>query len=215
MSFTSIFSKFSSIGRSKNTINNFKLYQKLFRKKSGLEIGGPSKFFRKVVPIYNTIKSLDGVNFSSSTIWEGDLAEGTNYKFTKRRKGYQFICDAINLDRIDSCKYDFILSCNNLEHTANPLKAINEWLRVIKQNGLIVLVLPNKDSNFDHNRSITSFEHLLEDFNNNTTEDDLTHFEEILSLHDLTLDPLAGDFEQFKQRSINNIQNRCLHFSAL
>lgn len=195
----------------KRKIRNYKLYQKIFYDEYGIEIGGPSGFFKNEVPIYNIIKSLDGVNFSSSTIWEGELFEGKNYKYRKGRTGYQFICDAVNLDKIQSGKYDFVLSCNNLEHIANPFKALTEWLRITKPSGLLFLVLPNKNSNFDHKRNITSIEHLVEDFKNNTSEEDLTHLEEILTLHDLSMDPPAGDFDYFRKRSINNFQNRCLH----
>lgn len=190
---------------------NYRLYQELFYNKCGIEIGGPSAFFNNEVPIYIQIKSLDGVNFSSSTIWEGELLEGENYKYGKGKIGYQFICDAVNLDKIGSAKYDFVLSCNNLEHIANPFKALTEWLRIIKPGGLLFLVLPNKNNNFDHNRSITTMVHLLEDFNNNISEEDLTHLNEILTLHDLSMDPQAGDFDNFKRRSVSNYQNRCLH----
>jgi SAM-dependent methyltransferase len=196
---------------SKKRISNYRLYQELFCNKCGIEIGGPSSFFRHQIPIYKKLKSLDGVNFSSSTIWEGEINEGKNYKYGKCRRGYQFICDATNLDRIESGKYDFVLSCNNLEHVANPLKALNEWLRIIKPQGLLLLVIPNKDSNFDHNRSITGMAHLVEDFTSNVSEEDMTHLDEILTLHDLSMDPPAGDFENFKKRSLNNFQNRCFH----
>ncbi|MFC2099078.1 class I SAM-dependent methyltransferase [Bacteroidota bacterium] len=196
---------------SKRKIINYKLYQELFYDKCGIEIGGPSAFFNNEVPIYTKIKSLDGVNFSSSTIWEGEIHEGENYKYGKNKIGYQFICDAVNLNGIESGKYDFVLSCNSLEHIANPFKALTEWLRIIKSGGLLLLVLPYKNSNFDHNRNITSMDHLLEDFNNNISEEDLTHLDEILTLHDLSMDPPAGDFDNFKKRSINNYQNRCLH----
>ena len=39
----------------------------------------------------------------------------------------------------------------------------------------------------------------------------MTHLEEILELHDLSLDKRAGTFEQFKNRSFKNSENRCLH----
>ena len=84
-----------------------------------------------------------------------------------------------------------------------------EWKKVAKDT--IILILPRKESNFDHNRSITEFEHLLDDFTNDVDESDLTHLDEILSLHDLSLDPQAGSFEEFKQRSLENFSNRCLH----
>ena len=58
---------------------------------------------------------------------------------------------------------------------------------------------------------MTSLVHLIQDFEEQITERDLTHLEEILELHDLAKDPGAGDFESFKQRSHRNLQNRCLH----
>ena len=33
---------------------------------------------------------------------------------------------------------------------ANPLKAIYEFIRVIKNNGIIILLLPDKNNTFDH-----------------------------------------------------------------
>jgi len=175
-------------------LRNYRIYQELFYNKCGIEIGGPSDFFKNEVPIYSKIKSLDGININSTISLEGELFEGENYKFGNNKIGYQYICDALNLDRIESGKFDFVLSCNSLEHIANPLKALSEWLRIIKPKGLLFLVLPNKNSNFDHNRNITSIEHLLEDFNNNISEEDLTHLDDILTLHDLSMDISAGDF---------------------
>ena len=52
---------------------------------------------------------------------------------------------------------------------------------------------------------------MLEDFTRNTQEDDLTHLEEILSLHDLKMDPAAGTPDNFRERSLRNFENRCLH----
>jgi len=45
----------------------------------------------------------------------------------------------------------------------------------------------------------------------NIGEDDLSTLPEILKLHDLSMDPPAGNFEQFTKRSLNNYENRCLH----
>ena len=112
---------------------------------------------------------------------------------------------------IPSEKYDFLISSHCLEHCANALKTINEWLRVIKKGGAILLVLPDKNFTFDHNRGVTTFNHLLEDFNNNIDETDLTHLPEILKKHDLSMDLAAGSIEQFKNRSLDNFSNRCLH----
>jgi SAM-dependent methyltransferase len=112
---------------------------------------------------------------------------------------------------IESGRYQFVLSCHSLEHIANPLKAIKEWLRIVGPAGLILLVLPNKECNFDHNRQITSFDHLLDDLQKDVPESDLSHLCEILTLHDLALDPETGNQNEFKDRSLKNYHYRCLH----
>lgn len=194
-------------------ISNYLYIEHLFKAKSGLEIGGPSKVFRNLgfIPLYKIINSLDGCNFSNTTIWEGNIATGENYKYYNNKKGYQYVSEATNLSLIPNSKYDFVISSNCLEHVANPLKAIQEWIRVIKNDGLILIVLPNKNYCFDHYRPITEFSHLLNDFQENVNEEDLTHLGEILKLHDLKLDKRAGGFDNFWKRSLSNIENRTLH----
>ncbi len=184
----------------------------LIKDKQGLEIGGPSGIFseKNYLPVYPYVKSLDGVNFSNKTIWEGEIEQGTNYQFDGK-KGFQYISEGTDLQQIKENTYDFVLSCNNLEHIANPIKSLLEWKRVIKNEGFIILILPRKESNFDHKRPITSFEHLKKDFENNTDESDLTHLGEILQLHDLKRDSHAGSFADFEKRSKDNFQNRSLH----
>jgi hypothetical protein len=49
------------------------------------------------------------------------------------------------------------------------------------------------------------------DFENDTGEDDLSHVPEILDKHDLSRDAAAGSFEAFRQRCLDNVDNRCLH----
>ena len=192
-------------------IKNFNQYAQYFKVKNGIEIGGLSPIFSKEIPIYKIIENLDGCNFSSQTVWEGSIKEGKSYNFHKAKKGYQYVCEASDLKDIPSEKYDFLISSHCLEHCANALKTINEWLRVIKKGGAILLVLPDKNFIFDHNRDVTKFEHLLEDLNNNIDETDLTHLPEILKKHDLSMDLAAGSIEQFKNRSLDNFSNRCLH----
>lgn len=195
-------------------IDNYEEYEKLFQDKDGIEIGGPSKFFeiKGTLPVYNIVASLDTLNFSDSTIWEGVLKKGNTFKYDRGiRVGYQHIVDATDLSSITSEKYEFLLSCNVLEHIANPLKALHEWKRIIKPGGSLLLILPRKESNFDHNRKITSFEHLVDNYNNNVDERDLSSLQEILKYHDLSLDPEAGNKEMFEMRSKNNFENRALH----
>ncbi len=192
-------------------IKSFKLYAPYFSGKSGIEIGGPSPIFATEVPLYPLVANLDGCNFSSQTVWEGTINEGDNYNFFKDKKGHQYVCEASELKDVPSEKYDFLISSHCLEHCANALKTVHEWLRVIKKGGAILMVLPDKNFTFDHNRYVTSFDHLLEDYNNKIDETDLTHLPEILLLHDLSMDVDAGTKLQFEKRSLDNFNNRCLH----
>ena len=188
--------------------------KKLVASGIGLEIGGPSNAFMRceLLPIYPIIKRLDNCNFSASTIWEGAIDKGMTFEYdSKRPVGRQFITDASNLIELPSSTYDFILSCHALEHIANPIKALKNWIGTLKDDGKLVLIVPHKNGAFDHKRPITTLEHLLDDYENDVDEDDLTHLPEILELHDLERDPDAGSFEDFRSRSEKNLENRCLH----
>jgi SAM-dependent methyltransferase len=178
---------------------------------TGIEIGGPSKVFYRRVPIYQRAKQIDGVNFSNYTVWEGSISAGKSFRYWRNKIGLQIIDEAGQLDSLKSETYDFLLSSNCLEHVANPIKALFQWNRVIKTSGFAVVIVPRKESNFDHKRMDTTFQHLLDDYENSVGEDDLSHLPEILAMHDLGLDPGALDLENFHKRSLQNLTNRCLH----
>jgi SAM-dependent methyltransferase len=187
-------------------------WQQPFIGKKGIEIGGPSAIFnaRGYLPLYPIIDDLDGVNFSKKTECEGEISEGENYHFGNKT-GHQYILEGGKLDSVPNNKYDFLLSCNNLEHIANPIATLLTWKRILKEKGSLLLILPNKIANFDHRRDYTLMQHLVEDYEAQIEENDLTHLEEILKLHDLSRDPKARPFEKFENRCKNNFTNRCIH----
>ena len=195
-------------------IRNFPFYKKQIRGRHGLEIGGPSAIFRarRRLPLYPVVTSLDGCNFSSSTLWEPSLSEGRTYKYQAGKPaGHQYIRDAVDLGPIGSESYEFVLSSHALEHIANPLKALIEWRRVLSPSGTLVLILPDPRRTFDHNRPISNFDHLHKDLEDDVGEDDLTHLEEIVRLHDLKMDPGDLSAEEFRARCLDNNQYRAMH----
>jgi SAM-dependent methyltransferase len=165
------------------------------------------------IPVYAVIDSLDNCNFSSATVWQGRIASGDGvYQFAEgRAAGRQYIGEASDLRDVPSSAYDFLICSHVIEHVANPLQALREWLRVIKPGGSLLIVIPHRNCAFDHRRPVTKFQHLLEDFERRTGEDDLTHLPEILALHDIERDPGAGTHIDFEARSRKNFENRCLH----
>lgn len=189
------------------------LYINSFKNKEVLEIGGPSRVFNnqegRFLPLYNHVKELSNINFSYLTIWENEITEGNTFSYGNR-VGKQYVLEASDLASLKDNSFEGLISSHCLEHTANPIKVLFEWKRVVKNSGYILILLPNKTYTFDHNRPYTTFEHLLDDYNNQVTEEDLTHMEEILQLHDRTRDIVLTD-EEFKERSLNNFKNRCFH----
>jgi SAM-dependent methyltransferase len=184
----------------------------LVKGKSGLEIGGPSAVFREwysPLPIYKEVGSLDNCDISRSTAWAN---HSDSYRYSPQKPaGKNIFCDGSDLSIVADKSYDFILSSHNLEHFANPVKALKEWQRVMRPGGSLVLVLPNYSRTFDHRREPSLVSHMIQDFNQNTQEDDLAHLPEILHAHDLSMDLPAGTTEEFRERSLNNFANRCLH----
>jgi SAM-dependent methyltransferase len=191
----------------------FKRFHPLFAGKIGLEIGGPSDVFGAggLLPIYRHALRVDGVNFATHTVWEGEIADGFNYRYAEGKLGRQYISESTNLAKIGDRTYDFVASSHSLEHSANALKALCEWKRVIAPGGTLLVVLPDHRRTFDHRRPVTTYRHLLDDLERDVGEDDLTHFDEIMALHDLSRDPMAGDKEAFRARSLKNVENRCFH----
>jgi predicted SAM-dependent methyltransferase len=189
-------------------LNGFDEFSSYFSDKIGLEIGGPSTVFasNSILPLYGWCKNVDNCNFSSETIWQGRTGQ---YERGKLRQ--QFTCEATQLEAIKDEIYDFVIASHLLEHIANPTKALYEWKRVLKAGGALLLVCPNRQATFDHSRPVTKIENLLDDYRNNTDESDLTHLQEVLELHDLSMDPMGETFENFVVRCRDNLQNRCLH----
>lgn len=180
----------------------------------GLEIGGPSGVFADsgALPLYRNIAKLDNCVFARKTVWEGDRAEARTFCFhPKKPQGFNFIREATDLSGIADQTYDFILSSHNLEHIANPLKALKEWIRVAKPGGAVIVVLPDYRRTFDHRRYPTPVDHMVEDLVRGVDESDQTHLDDVLRNHDLSRDPAAGDLRQFRERCLRNLETRCLH----
>nr|MBA2668900.1 methyltransferase domain-containing protein [Gemmatimonadota bacterium] len=163
--------------------------------KRGFEIGGPSSMFARggLIPVYGVVEGVDNCDFSSLTTI-GEIQEGRNFVYDgTHQAGFQLVREAVDLSGIPDEAYDFLLASHVLEHIANPLRALREWTRVLRVGGLMVVVVPHRDGTFDHRRPVTTLQHLIDDDRNGITEDDLTHLQESLELHDFGLDPKVQD----------------------
>jgi SAM-dependent methyltransferase len=196
--------------RLQGKLKDYNLYRPFVYRKIGLEIGGPSDVFSLsgAIPLYPELIALDQCNYkvNASTAWAHNAE-----RFGKDLPpGKSFIAEASEL-QVPDAGYDVVASSHVLEHCANPIKALKEWQRVLRPDGALILVLPFYGAMFDHNRCPTTFEHMENDFRRGIGEEDLSHLPEILLNHDLARDRAAGTWEEFRQRSLLNYENRCLH----
>ena len=181
--------------------------------RAGIEIGGPSPLFAPggLLPVYSHLARLDNCNFASDTLWEARLAEGGGFVFhAGKPAGRQYIAEGTTLTAPAGC-YDVVLSSHMLEHTANPLRALLTWRGLLGDGGALLLVVPHRDGTFDHRRPVTTLAHLEEDLAADRGENDLTHLDEVLRLHDVSRDPGVSDAASFRARAADNARVRSLH----
>lgn len=178
-----------------------------------LEIGGPSDWFRSRdrLPLYAVVDSIDGCNYSAGTLWGEGESEGF-YAPEGEPRGRMLILEAADLAPIESGSYDALLASHVIEHLANPIGALREWTRVVRPGGHLLLVAPHKERTFDRRRPVTTLEHMIEDHERGVGEDDATHFDEVIELHDLRRDPGArADRAAFEARTRDNLRRRGVH----
>jgi predicted SAM-dependent methyltransferase len=76
------------------------------------------------------------------------------------------IDDGERLTSISSGSQDFIVANHMLEHCMNPILTLQNFLSKLKDGGIIYIAIPDKRFSFDKGRSLTSFTHLVDDYNN-------------------------------------------------
>jgi SAM-dependent methyltransferase len=73
---------------------------------------------------------------------------------------------------------DYVIASHVLEHVANPVAALAEWVRVVRPGGILYLVVPDRRVTWDHTRALTPVAHFLDDYTRGTTACDPTHIDE-------------------------------------
>jgi SAM-dependent methyltransferase len=192
-------------------------YLHQFENTRGIEIGGPTGWAfgtKGLIPIYPIIDNLDNVNPRSDNMYHnacaGRISAGHTFRFDERKSaGMQYAAEAADLSMIASDAYDFLLSSHMIEHTSNPIRVLLEWTRIVRPGGLQLMIVPNKELIFDHRRTTTTLQHMIDDFAAKRDENDLTHLNESVELNDYSM--MSFDQETFESRAKNNLETRCIH----
>lgn len=81
------------------------------------------------------------------------------------------IAEADDLPLPDNSQ-DYVLTSHVFEHLPNPIKALNEWQRVLKDGGIVFMIVPQRDAlESDRNRPLSTYPEWVISFRNNWTVD--------------------------------------------
>jgi len=179
--------------RKPSLISSLRLLR-FFNNKCGVVIGGRLRWHFKA--LVRTAQKIINVDNCQSNL--------------KNPANINYVTDAANLFFTTGESLDFICSSHVLEHLVNPLKAISEWKRVIKEKGIIYAGVPDKQYTFDHTRRRTPLRHLIDDFEKDVDQNDKTHVSESLEKWDKEG---AGDEikQQAQEYMRNNLESRVHH----
>ncbi|HTV41928.1 MAG TPA: glycosyltransferase [Candidatus Sulfotelmatobacter sp.] len=116
----------------------------------GLEIGGSSHN-----PFGLKTKNVDYTADMTTVYKEEEI------KMCGRPLGVDIVAPGDALPVADASQ-DFVISSHVIEHFFDPIKAIKEWLRVVRPGGYIFIIAPHKERTFDKERSRTTLAELLD-----------------------------------------------------
>lgn len=80
------------------------------------------------------------------------------------------------MEGIDNNSLDFIVHCHVIEHSRNPVQALEKAYQKLKSGGTLIMAIPDKRYTFDKPRTLTKVKHIMEDYEYGVTaERDLEH----------------------------------------
>ena len=97
-----------------------------------------------------------------------------SYKLAK----VDILDDGETLGTIGDATLDFVVANHFLEHCENPIKAVTNFLRVLREGGILFLAIPDKRYTFDRKREVTSFHHLFRDYEEGPQSSRNEHFKD-------------------------------------
>lgn len=151
------------------------LTEKYLKNLRGLEIGASS---------YRDF----GLNTLNVDICDHSNSESVYHKAQIRMKGYTTKVDIIasgdDLPFKDNV-LDFVFSSHVLEHFFDPIKALKEWHRVIKHEGYICMIIPDKRKTFDKKRPRTTLNELIKRHNGEITNPQTDKHHSVWVLEDI------------------------------
>lgn len=158
----------------------------------GVEFGAGASPFP--VPLVCNVHFADAFSYGSlkAGMYPGQLAHNLIRP--------DYVTDIKTLAGIPDASLDFIVACHVIEHTNNPIAAMDSCYRALKPGGSLVLVVPDMTKTFDSKRTLTTLAHLIEDYESPSPERDWGHYEEFYTkAFEIPADAILLDYVSLKQ----------------
>lgn len=116
----------------------------------GLEIGGAE---------HNSF-GLDTLNVDYTDDME-TIFKKAEFNFCGKKMPVDIVAQGDDLP-VEDESYDFVISSHVIEHFFDPVKAIKEWMRVIKKGGYILIIAPTHYSLPGETRPCTTLKEIID-----------------------------------------------------
>jgi SAM-dependent methyltransferase len=126
-----------------------------FLRGSGLEVGALQR--RLEVPVHCSVTYVDRLPLPN-------LLEHYPELRGQPLQAPDLIDDGETLSKVTSDTQDFVIANHFLEHCENPIQTILNFLRVLRNGGILYLAVPDKRFTFDIGRPVTPYSVLAETF---------------------------------------------------
>ena len=121
---------------------------------SGIEVGALHRPLR--VPPDVTVRYVDRLSLD-------ELREQYPTLSNRDLLPVDIVDDGERLTSVPDTSQDFVIANHFLEHCEDPLGALLNFLRVLRDGGVLFLTVPDKRYTFDRDRPVTPLPHLIAD----------------------------------------------------
>lgn len=145
----------------------------LYLRGNGIEIGALHNPL--MVSPWTKVRYVDRMTVAELRLQYPELNE-------KKLKPVDVVANGELLESIADASQDFVIANHFLEHCQNPLLALENMFRVLREDGVLYLALPDKRYTFDRARPVTTLEHLRRDYSETPECSRREHFQEWVRL---------------------------------
>ncbi len=135
----------------------------------GIEIG--ALHYPLAVPPSATVRYVDRMPVDQLRQQYPELAD-------KPLVDVDLVMDGETLSGIPDGSENFVIANNFIEHTQDPIRTIQHFLRVLRPGGVLYMAVPHKHHTFDRDRPSTPLEHVVRDYREGPAWSRRSHFEE-------------------------------------